>query len=1397
MSASECLKKTWPFFGMVARAGLAAVACVGLMLFPLEAHAARTISSATLNGGSSVTVSPGAAITAIVNVTTTGNGTAARWWSTGWSISTTAPGTVTCVDHPNHSGAAAYSETFGITAPATPGTYNAYFIAYNNDTCTGSPSATFTMASAVTVTSNPVPATTSISPASKYVGDATFTMTVNGTNFVSGSVVQFNGSARTTTYVSATQLTATIPASDLTVLGAFPIAVFNPAPGGGTSNAQTFTVAPAPPAATTDAVSGVTAAVAILNGTVSSNNNVTTVTFDYGLTTAYGNSITATQSPLTAGASNAPVSADLIGLNCNTVFHYRVVAASSAGTTYGLDGTFTTAACSTPFPPTACAATRYNNDLNCTSADLKLTDIALAAGSISSCVSGNPVSLNLDLTINFSSPDRWDVGIFIANDGKLPTLLPANGGASSCSVAVLPTTPPFLDLDGVPQGTADTCGDGNSSINGGTGTGVYTMTGVTLPCYASPDSGGNLFVPFVVTWDNQKSPIGNLCTSNQYPVPNTSSRCNAPASSVSVAVVVLPVITKIDGGSTINPGANTTYTVTVTNNSGGTLQNSFFKDPAVPYLTVNSLSCAAANGATCPIANNTVADMQGPTGIPIPSTNLPNNSSLIFTIDASVSSAAPLGSHLINTASVSIGSSSNSASDDDLIVLAPSAAKSFSPSTITEGAVSVLTITLANPTASPVTGVAFTDTYPAGLVNTASASAATTCGGTVTASDNGNSLALSGGTIPASGSCTVTVNVTSAAAGSYSNSTGAITPGIPAAAATLTVNVAVFGAFNACDVAAAPDAGCTSTTTVSTSHIATKIAGSPFSLDLVALKTDGSRNTNYGNTVLVELLDASNNSGAPDSNNCRSTWTTVIATLTPNPAFANSDNGLITVGTFTVNEAYRDVRVRVTNVGGVSRRGCSTDDFAIRPDSLALSATDVDWQTTGATRTLNNTDITSPGSSSGTPYPIHKAGQAFTITATAKNTSNATTLNYAGTTPIPVLGVCSPETACTSSLGTLALGGSGGGVSGVVTWSSASYSEVGAFDMTLQDTAFTSVDAGDTAASCAGRYICGTTSVGRFVPDHFDLTGTIAPADPSGFSYMDEPFGLSFTLAAKNAGGGTTANYASANNLAKLDPASASWPATGLGTDSSFGLGAKDGSTDLSGRLAVASGTTPSGTWTAGTAAIAASLSFARPTATSPDATWGPYETLDIGVAPQDADGVTLLPGALNLDADGDSTSERVKMSNATKLRFGRLRLVPGQGSERNDYVLSAEAQYWSGTAWITNRDDNHTTFAPGNAGVSWAGTGSAPTLSSIAAVKGGFGSILLGKPGGRGTAAICLHLATTTGACSATAGTLGFLGGNWSGGAFDRDPSAMVYFGRPRPDSLAPWGIIYQRENF
>ena len=97
---------------------------------------------------------------------------------------------------------------------------------------------------------NPAPAVTSANPSAILAGSNGSSITVTGTGFVSQSVVQWNGSARTTTYVSATQLQVALVAADLAAAGTAQISIVNPAPGGGTSSNLAFTVNNPAPAIT-------------------------------------------------------------------------------------------------------------------------------------------------------------------------------------------------------------------------------------------------------------------------------------------------------------------------------------------------------------------------------------------------------------------------------------------------------------------------------------------------------------------------------------------------------------------------------------------------------------------------------------------------------------------------------------------------------------------------------------------------------------------------------------------------------------------------------------------------------------------------------------------------------------------------------------------------------------------------------------------------------------------------------------------------------------------------------------------------------------------------------------------------------------------------------------------
>ncbi|HWG59066.1 MAG TPA: hypothetical protein VN661_08465, partial [Candidatus Acidoferrales bacterium] len=90
--------------------------------------------------------------------------------------------------------------------------------------------------------SNPSPLVNSIAPTNITAGSAAATLTVNGSGFISTSVVEWNGSDRATIYVSATQIQATLTIADLALGGTAQVVVVNPSPGGGTSSAETFTI---------------------------------------------------------------------------------------------------------------------------------------------------------------------------------------------------------------------------------------------------------------------------------------------------------------------------------------------------------------------------------------------------------------------------------------------------------------------------------------------------------------------------------------------------------------------------------------------------------------------------------------------------------------------------------------------------------------------------------------------------------------------------------------------------------------------------------------------------------------------------------------------------------------------------------------------------------------------------------------------------------------------------------------------------------------------------------------------------------------------------------------------------------------------------------------------------
>jgi len=105
-------------------------------------------------------------------------------------------------------------------------------------------------------------------------------------------------------------------------------------------DALTFTTLADPPVAVTSIANSISNSGSTLAGTVNPNNRMTSVYFQFGTTTLYGNT-TAPQSVL-AGTSGVGVIAPISGLTLGTTYHYRLVAENAGGVAYGDNLTFTT-----------------------------------------------------------------------------------------------------------------------------------------------------------------------------------------------------------------------------------------------------------------------------------------------------------------------------------------------------------------------------------------------------------------------------------------------------------------------------------------------------------------------------------------------------------------------------------------------------------------------------------------------------------------------------------------------------------------------------------------------------------------------------------------------------------------------------------------------------------------------------------------------------------------------------------------------------------------------------------------------------------------------------------------------------------------------------------------------
>ena len=418
----------------------------------------------------------------------------------------------------------------------------------------------------------------------------------------------------------------------------------------------------------------------------------------------------------------------------------------------------------------------------------------------------------------------------------------------------------------------------------------------------------------------------------------------------------------------IGTGGSSTLTVTLSNANATAITGAAFTDT----YPANLLNTATPGAATTCTGGTATAAANG-SSLALSGGTIPANGSCTVTVAVT---SAVAGSYLTNTGAVTTGNSGDGveATATLTVLTPPTVAKSFSPALIGTGGSSTLTVTLSNANATAITGAAFTDTYPANLLNTATPGAATTCtGGTATAAANGSSLALSAGTIPASGSCIVTVAVTSATAGSYLNSTGSVTTtnagSGTAATATLTVT----------------DVSLNVTKTTSTPAVTNTASGTTATYTVTVVN---SGTTNATGVVLTDSLAAgfSYNGGAATVtlNGTALATTAYTETAGVSPAWTTNP-----AGGFTINPGKSLQLVFIVAVASAVADGTYDNSASVTSTNATNITNFVGSASTGENVTVSSAVLAVTKTTS-TPTVTNTAtGTTATYTITVANTGTA------------------------------------------------------------------------------------------------------------------------------------------------------------------------------------------------------------------------------------------------------------------------------------------------------------------------------------------------------------------------------------------------------------------------
>ncbi|MDD5543529.1 MAG: hypothetical protein PHX83_10190 [Acidobacteriia bacterium] len=354
------------------------------------------------------------------------------------------------------------------------------------------------------------------------------------------------------------------------------------------------------------------------------------------------------------------------------------------------------------------------------------------------------------------------------------TLTNPNSGVALSGVGFTDTFPTGMQVAATPNAVTN-CSGTFTPAGGDTS---LTFSGGTISAAPKRATSSIVSGTCTITVDVKGTTAGSKSNTTGA-ITSTEGGTGTTSNTAILTVVAPPSIAKAFSPTTIAVNGTSTLTFTLTNPSANTVQETgvAFSDslPSGVQVAATPSASSGCGGTFAPSAGDTTLNFSGGTINTATKRAGPRTAANICTISVSVtgttSGVKNNTTGAISSTNGGTGATSNTAT---LTVASPPAlSKSFNPTQIPLNGTSTLTFTITNPNSSlALTGIAFSDSLPSGLQVASTPGASNTCNGTFAPAASDTTLNFSGGTLAASSSCTLQVNIQGTTAGVKNNTTG-------------------------------------------------------------------------------------------------------------------------------------------------------------------------------------------------------------------------------------------------------------------------------------------------------------------------------------------------------------------------------------------------------------------------------------------------------------------------------------------------------------------------------------------------------------------------------------------------------------------------------------------------